>query len=88
MAVNDFPPGHPARHSRWGSFPACLAEFMLHASERSCPHGRRKRQSRAGHREIQAHHLDLEFYDRFYKPGAYLRTHAKHMENWHGSSPL
>ena len=33
---------------------------------------------------VQAHHLDLEFYDRFFKPGVYLRTHAGHMERWHG----
>jgi hypothetical protein len=32
---------------------------------------------------LQAHHLDLEFYDKFYEPGAYLRTHADHMERWH-----
>jgi hypothetical protein len=32
---------------------------------------------------LQAHHLDLEFYDTFYEPGAYLRTHARHMEQWH-----
>jgi hypothetical protein len=32
---------------------------------------------------VQAHHLDLDFYDRFFKPGAYLRTHAEHMERWH-----
>lgn len=32
---------------------------------------------------VQAHHLDLDFYDRFFKPGAYLRTHATHMQNWH-----
>jgi hypothetical protein len=32
---------------------------------------------------LQAHHLDLEFYDRFYKPGAYLKTHAEHMQRWH-----
>jgi hypothetical protein len=32
---------------------------------------------------LQAHHLDLEFYDNFYKPGAYLRTHAEHMSKWH-----
>lgn len=32
---------------------------------------------------LQAHHLDLEFYDRFYKPGAYLKTHAVHMARWH-----
>jgi hypothetical protein len=32
---------------------------------------------------LQAHHLDLEFYDTFFKPGAYLRTHAQHMKSWH-----
>lgn len=32
---------------------------------------------------LQAHHLDTDFYDRFYKPGAYLRTHAAHMDRWH-----
>jgi hypothetical protein len=32
---------------------------------------------------LQAHHLDLEFYDKFYKPGAYLKTHAEHMARWH-----
>jgi hypothetical protein len=35
---------------------------------------------------VQAHHLDLEFYDRFFTPGAYLRTHAEHMKRWHGHS--
>lgn len=32
---------------------------------------------------LQAHHLDLEFYDHHFKPGAYLRTHAEHMSRWH-----
>jgi hypothetical protein len=32
---------------------------------------------------LQAHHLDLEFYDRFFTPGAYLPTHAEHMARWH-----
>ncbi len=32
---------------------------------------------------LQAHHLDLEFYDKFYQPGAYLQTHADHMAGWH-----
>jgi hypothetical protein len=32
---------------------------------------------------LQAHHLDLDFYDTFYKPGAYLKTHAMHMAKWH-----
>ena len=35
---------------------------------------------------VQAHHLDLDFYDRFFRPGAYLRTHAEHMERWHGEA--
>jgi hypothetical protein len=33
---------------------------------------------------VQAHHLDLGFYDRFFQPGVYLRTHAEHMQRWHG----
>ena len=33
--------------------------------------------------DLQAHHLDLEFYDHFYKPGAYLKSHAEHMARWH-----
>jgi hypothetical protein len=32
---------------------------------------------------VQAHHLDLDFYDRFLKPGAYLDSHARHMKRWH-----
>jgi hypothetical protein len=35
---------------------------------------------------LQAHHLDLEFYDTFYKPGAYLKTHARHMSQWHSGA--
>nr|WP_202882234.1 hypothetical protein [Candidatus Manganitrophus noduliformans] len=33
---------------------------------------------------LQAHHLDLEFYDHYFEPGAYLQTHAEHMAGWHG----
>jgi hypothetical protein len=33
----------------------------------------------------QAHHLEREFYDQFFGPGAYLHTHAEHMERWHAS---
>lgn len=32
---------------------------------------------------LQAHHLDLEFYNEFYQAGGYLRTHAEHMDKWH-----
>src|ERR671920_1427219 len=32
---------------------------------------------------VQAHHLDLEFYDRFFTAGAYLPSHAAHMDRWH-----
>jgi hypothetical protein len=32
---------------------------------------------------LQAHHLDLEFYDRHFAPGAYLATHARHLARWH-----
>ncbi len=34
---------------------------------------------------LQAHHLDLEFYDHFFEPGAYLKTHADHMKRWHAA---
>ncbi len=34
---------------------------------------------------VQAHHLDLEFYDQHFKSGAYLETHARHMARWHPS---
>jgi hypothetical protein len=33
---------------------------------------------------LQAHHLELEFYDHHFGPGAYLRTQAEHMARWHG----
>jgi len=32
---------------------------------------------------LQAFHLDTDFYDHFYKEGAYLETHAHHHEKWH-----
>ena len=32
---------------------------------------------------LQAHHLDLEFYDHYFRESAYLRTHAEHMAKWH-----
>lgn len=32
---------------------------------------------------LQAFHLDTDFYDHFYKPGSYLRTHAEHQKTWH-----
>ena len=32
---------------------------------------------------VQAVHIDTDYYDTFYKTGAYLNTHAAHMENWH-----
>lgn len=35
---------------------------------------------------LQAHHLDTEYYDRHFAPGAYLATHAAHMKRWHGAA--
>ena len=32
---------------------------------------------------LQAQHLDLDFYDRFFKPGAYLESHKRHFDTWH-----
>lgn len=34
---------------------------------------------------LQAHHLDLGFYDEHFGPGAYLDTHARHDALWHGA---
>jgi hypothetical protein len=33
----------------------------------------------------QAHHLDLDFYDRFYQAGAVTEAHRHHMEHWHSA---
>ena len=32
---------------------------------------------------MQAHHIDTDYYDRFFGPGAYGPAHAAHMANWH-----
>ena len=37
---------------------------------------------------IQAHHLDLEFYDRYFKKGAYLQTHVDHFNDWHSGTNI
>jgi hypothetical protein len=37
---------------------------------------------------LQAHHLDLDFYDTHFQPGAYLPTHARHLERWHPGTPV
>jgi hypothetical protein len=36
---------------------------------------------------LQAHHLDLDFYDIFYRPDAYLKTHDQHLSEWHPEVP-
>jgi hypothetical protein len=33
---------------------------------------------------VQVHHIDTDFYDKFYQEGAYLLSHAAHMDTWHG----
>jgi hypothetical protein len=33
---------------------------------------------------LQAQHLDTDFYDEFFVPGAYLQTHTDHQARWHG----
>ena len=35
---------------------------------------------------LQAQHIDLDFYDHFFNPGAYLSTHKNHMRKWHNNS--
>ena len=34
----------------------------------------------------QAHHLDLEFYERFYAPSAYGDRQREHFARWHGET--
>ena len=36
---------------------------------------------------IQAHHLDLDFYDAHMKSGAYLDSHRNHFRDWHDGAP-
>jgi len=33
---------------------------------------------------FQAHHLDAEFYARYYRAGALTDTHRRHAATWHG----
>jgi len=28
-------------------------------------------------------HLDTDYYDRYFRPGAYGRAHATHLSTWH-----
>jgi hypothetical protein len=37
---------------------------------------------------LQTHHLDLAYYDALFEPGAYLRSHAEHMDRWHDRGNL
>jgi hypothetical protein len=32
---------------------------------------------------VQAQHIDTDYYDAYFEPGAYLETHADHMQRWH-----
>ena len=32
---------------------------------------------------VQAHHLECDFYDQYYRDGAYTDRHRRHMEKWH-----
>jgi hypothetical protein len=36
---------------------------------------------------VQAHHLDLDFYDEFYPEGAYTENHKNHFKLWHPEIP-
>jgi hypothetical protein len=33
---------------------------------------------------VQANHIDTDYYDAHFLPGAYLDTHAAHLQRWHG----
>jgi hypothetical protein len=32
---------------------------------------------------MQTHHIDTDYYDKFFGPGSYAETHAAHMARWH-----
>jgi hypothetical protein len=34
---------------------------------------------------VQAVHLDTDYYDAHFQPGAYLPTHSRHWERWHAA---
>ena len=36
---------------------------------------------------FQANHVDVEFYDRFYRPAALAATQREHLARWHGGAP-
>jgi len=33
---------------------------------------------------MQVHHLDTDYYDKFFRAGVYSHTHANHLSTWHG----
>jgi len=34
---------------------------------------------------LQAHHLDIDFYDKFFPPEVIAEAQRNHMAEWHGS---
>ena len=36
---------------------------------------------------VQSHHLDIDFYDKFYPEGAYTQNHKDHLKLWHPEIP-
>ena len=32
---------------------------------------------------LQAHHLDMDYYDELFEPDYLLDTHRSHLERWH-----
>jgi hypothetical protein len=36
---------------------------------------------------VQAHHIDLDWYDKYLGKHSYLTTHKDHIDNWHDSQP-
>jgi hypothetical protein len=63
-------------------FVECLAEVAQYVYDK---HGRfpgtRTTMVLPGY--VQAQHIDTDFYDTYYKPGAYLPTHSQHLQRWH-----
>ena len=66
------------------SFRQALAVFGQLAAEQ--PHNpEHRRQLASTQVGLAAHHLDLDFYAKYFKAGACGRTHLAHRETWHPS---
>jgi hypothetical protein len=67
-------PFHPGTPGAWTGSPRVRGSAQIHDQAFKACVAR------------QAQYVFDTFYDRFFEPGAYLRTHAEHMRRWHHSA--